>query len=375
MKNKIFYQAVTQFENTGDLIINRSLVELLKAHADLVVNDIGVPDWYLKDLAVSNKSRLTIQTNFSFTAYLIKQVLINFFNRKERIYLISGPGHFYGDSTSKTIKNFVSGLLFWGLKLLGCRIVKCGTSLGPLSKKIAISEAFRSRFYFKYLIRDTMSMDLANRIGIKNHNYMPDLAWALNAPKKNQNKKKLKNKIFLSFRETVIEDGNSSNYLEKLLKTIDLALASLSRENKFESIVVGYQVDRDYPLCKMLYKRYKEKYHVELLPDRISLNMAEEVYSDVSFVLSNRLHVLLFASKYGALPICITDVDSHLKIKGIFLDSNLEALLVDITKNKDLILKSINHIEQNSTNLLSLINQKDVEYKKQTFELIKNIFN
>lgn len=377
MSNKIFYQAVTQFENTGDLIINRSLIELLKDHGELVVNDLGVPDWYLKDLGVSDSSRLSKKSNSGFTSYLMKTVIYNFFTGKNNIFLVSGPGHFYGNSLKKTLKNIISGLLFWVLKMFGCKIVKCGTSLGPLSKRLGLSEAFRSRFYFRYLIRDSLSLKLANEIGIKNHEYMPDLAWALDAPfSEGENVNNLKRKkIFLSFRVGVIEDGDSPAYLNKLISSLDLILKNLKENNAFESIVVGYQVDRDNELCKKLYNRYRKNYSVELIPNRINLNTAQKVYEEISYVLSNRLHVMLFASKYGALPICVSDIDKHLKIKGIFVDSNLKPLLVDINNSEVNILDSISKIQTNSFMLLDKLNSTEIEYKAETNKLIKGIFN
>ena len=57
-KNVIFYQAHTQFENTGDLIISKSLLDLLRPCGRLIVNDHGVPLPFVQQLGVSEDEKL-----------------------------------------------------------------------------------------------------------------------------------------------------------------------------------------------------------------------------------------------------------------------------------------------------------------------------
>lgn len=379
MKNKIFYQAITQFENTGDLLINKSLLELIEGYGDLIINDVGVPVWYLQDLGVTAQSRLSNKTNSSFTIYLIKRVFKAAFNKEETVYLISGPGHFYGNSLKKTVKNYISGLLFAFLKILGCRIIKCGISLGPLSPRLGASEVFRSKFYRNYFIRDTLSLNLAKHIGIRNYQYMPDLAWAYKAESTQDFQSSGKNdsiSVFLSFRESVIEEQDSKGlYLKSLISSLHLLLQQLTASGKQIKLAIGYQVDRDKKVCEILYREFNESYDVTYRYNRLGINDAELVYRDIDFVLSNRLHVLLFASKYDTVPICVTDVEKHVKIKGIFEDSDLQDLLIDITEKDGEQLNKLNNIVRSKGEILERIAYKDISYTKQMKQLIKSVFD
>lgn len=376
MKNKIFYQAITQFENTGDLLINKSLLELIDGYGDLIINDKGVPEWYLQDLGVSTASRLSTMTTASFTPYLIFRVIKAAFDNEEQIFLISGPGHFYGNSLKKTIKNYISGFLFAFLRLLGCNIIKCGISLGPLSKRLGASEVFRSRFYKDYFIRDTLSLDLAKHIGIKNYQYMPDLAWAYNAGKNpTQNGENHTTTLFFSFRESVIEEADAKGaYLKLLISSLHAFLEEFTVLKTNVKLVIGYQVDRDKKVCELLYDEFKDHYAIEYNATRIGINDAATVYRDVDFVLSNRLHVLLFASKFKTVPICVTDVEKHIKIKGIFEDSGLEDLLVDIKAPKSNQLKQLADVVAKQREIVERIAVKDAIYTSDMKNLIKRVF-
>jgi polysaccharide pyruvyl transferase WcaK-like protein len=54
------------------------------------------------------------------------------------------------------------------------------------------------------------------------------------------------------------------------------------------------------------------------------------LYSQVSFVFSNRLHVLLFALANGAIPFAIIDIKKNTKITGLFEDAGLKSLIINI---------------------------------------------
>ena len=57
MKNVIFYSAKTQYQNLGDMIINREMLLQLRPYGKLIVDDKGVPEWFCKDLEINSDER------------------------------------------------------------------------------------------------------------------------------------------------------------------------------------------------------------------------------------------------------------------------------------------------------------------------------
>jgi len=156
-------QAQTQFENSGDLLINYSLLYILRSYGEVIVNDKNVPDWYIKQLGVKESERLSNVTNKNFVIF----ILISLLKRGVNVYLFSGLGHFGGDSITKAFKNFICGFIYMSFRILGATIVKLGTSIGDISRILAVSESFRAIFITYYLIRDSISIEKAHNIGIK----------------------------------------------------------------------------------------------------------------------------------------------------------------------------------------------------------------
>jgi polysaccharide pyruvyl transferase WcaK-like protein len=332
MKNIIFYQAKTQFENTGDLLINKSLIDLLRTYGRLVVNDKGVPPKFSEQLGLKDEERLTMVTKSAFSVYLLMVLCESFFKRNMRVYLFSGFGHLYGGSFKQGLKLVLGGFVFMFLKLMRCQIVKVGFSLGPIGFFVGKAEAFRAQFVSRYFVRDTLSLDLARETGIRHVEVFPDLAWSFRPQffVKRLRQSGQRPTVFISFRESTHELDVTKGYKFFLIRTMKILLDEI----RPAKIKIGYQVERDKKFCLQIFSDLVPQYKPDFVDERVTVVCAGAVYGDVDYVLSNRLHVLLFAYKFGALPLAVIDKKKHLKITGIFRDSDLSDLLFDLNDDE-----------------------------------------
>lgn len=85
---------------------------------------------------------------------------------------------------------------------------------------------------------------------------------------------------------------------------------------------------------------------------------------------SNRLHVLLLSYKYGAPPICVSDIQKHRKIRGIFTDNELENLLLDVNDNMDELMGKINAL----LGMTDVIEQNIRVAEMQNYKKLDGIF-
>ncbi|MCE6992751.1 polysaccharide pyruvyl transferase family protein [Dyadobacter sp. CY323] len=373
-KRLVFFQANTQYENTGDVLINKSLLDHLKHYANIVVNDAGMPVWYVDELGVGQSERIS-NIGKSFKGYLISAALRGFFFRKTlKIYLIAGPpGHQSGNSKSKAVRNIISGFFFCFLQLLGVKIIKVGFSLGSIGNYIAFAEKFRSLFTNFYYIRDSISLKLAKDIGIKKAVFFPDLAWTYHPVMSAVNSTVTypKNKILITFRDAVGKGDYNDTYLHKIDRILDATLNKY--QHKYEFVVV-YQVQMDYDFCKKLYDKLSERYPISFVEDQITLGSAQEFYSDVICMLTNRLHGALLAYKYGALPVILTDIDKHTKIKGIYEDAGLSDLMANTNDNSEKILAGLSDLLENKSMVYKKIQKVEKEYIELSNILVNKIF-
>jgi polysaccharide pyruvyl transferase WcaK-like protein len=112
------------------------------------------------------------------------------------------------------------------------------------------------------------------------------------------------------------------------------AIISLTQEvqRQYEcSIQIAYQVGADrqfaHELYQLLHKQFEK---ISLIDELITLDNAPSFYSQAQMLFSNRLHALLLAYKYGAVPFAFIDKTNQQKIVGIFEDTDLEGLLISL---------------------------------------------
>jgi len=371
-QNLIFFQGNTQYENSGDVLINASLVTLFKAKGHFIINDSEMPEEYIVGIGIEPNERISYY-NRGFILYALTSCLSRFFNRsKPKVYLIAGPpGHLFGDSLKKAARTVVSASVLFLFRLFGGKIIKIGFSVGPIGSLLAKTESFRANFVNHYLVRESLSLSFSRQIGIKKARFFPDLAWIYTPP--NYKKAAVRNRIVLSFRNSITLHDKDNAYLEKLKNNLFYLLDSLDVQ-KFELEII-YQVKMDYQFCAKLYDELKGHYQVSFREHQIDLDNAHEVYSDAYFVLTNRLHCALLAYKYGALPIVLTAAKDHLKIRGIYGDAGIDHMILNVDRPKEDNLKALRLILGNSDRELKHIDAVSKKYSDDAQKIIDEIFN
>ncbi len=289
--------------------------------------------------------------------YILKKA-IKAKKQNDKVYLVSGLGHQYGGNAKTYLKNISVGIIFALYKLLNVKIIKIGSSIGPITKFQGITEKFRSNFIKHYYVRDTESLNLCQKIGIKNAKLCPDMSW-LYLNKKN---KKINNNnvVSVTLRESILNEKDSK-YVKKMIEKCDLILKEINKELKDNMKILFYfQVKKDYDFCKKAYEHFKDKYNCEFIDIQINLSGAINIYQNSSYNISNRMHSLLLGYKYGSLPIAIIDAQNHIKISQTLKDNSLDDFIVDvysgneekidyIIKNRNILFNKLIDVERRNT--------------------------
>jgi polysaccharide pyruvyl transferase WcaK-like protein len=331
-KNVVFYTVHTQYVNLGDLVINKTLLRELRRHGRLIVNDQKAPDWFFKELEIAPEERAS-QYNVKFDHLILLFAFIRLFQRNKKTYLVLGPGHIYNEQKKLKLKPVLRSVLDLCLfRAVGIRVCRFGVSIGPFLPLAQVAERWRAKLMYFYSVRDSISEDYAHKLGIKKVEKFPDLAWLMEVKNltNTQNQTRLENDyVIFSFREASHKLDNPTVYKENLYPVLD-TIANLMCGKLAKQLVVSYQVEFDYKVCKEIRDRYREQHEVIFLEDKIDEQSMQNLYSHASLVFSNRLHVLIFAMTHGAIPIAVIDTEKHSKVAGIFSDAGLMNLVVDI---------------------------------------------
>lgn len=368
--NYIYYQTKTQFENAGDVLINKALIENLRNYGELKCNcSKSISNEFIKELGILEKEKLYCANGLSCACKILKQSIKAKING-DKVYIVSGLGHQWGGNISSYLKNITAGCIFALYRLLGIKIVKIGMSIGPITKFQGITEKFRSKFINYYYVRDTKSLNLCKKIGIKKAKICPDMSWLyLNKKYKCLNKNNI---VTVSLRESVLNEKDE-NYINLMLKKCDMVLNYISEKNDNNiKVIFLYQVKRDYDFCKRAYNYFKENYDCEFIENQVILSTASEYYTKSSYNISNRMHSLLLGYKYGSLPIAVIDSKKHIKISQTLIDNELDDFIVDIKNGK---VEDIEKIYTYSNKLFEKLIETEGKNSAKIISILKKIFN
>lgn len=330
-KDIVFYSLRTQYENLGDLIINKTLLDELRNYGKLIVDDQGVPEWFCQNLEITSEERAG-KYGLKFNALVLLSGMKTLFQPSTKIYLVTPPGHIY-NSTAITWKHALKTSAFaFMLDVFGVRVCRFGASVGPFSSLGQIVEKVQSQFMHFYSVRDTISANYARSIGIQKVEIFPDLAWLMEQKSNREAITSGNNYVVFSFRESSHSLDDSDNYRNCLYRTLDAVVELVC--NKWEkNLVISYQVDRDRKICEDIKTRYQNCCNASFIEDKVDSLSLYTLYGRASMVFSNRLHVLMFAMASGSCPIAVIDTAKHNKVTGIFSDAGLNQLILDIEKD------------------------------------------
>lgn len=365
--NIIYYQTKTKFDNTGDALINRALIETLRKYGVLKCNcSDEIPEKFISELGIRESEKINVKNEIGFLLSILRDSRIAK-KHGNKVYIVSGLGHNYGRSLKKCIRNIVASLIFLIYKIYEVKTVRIGMSIGPISRMLGITEKIRSVFIDYYYVRDTKSLELCHRIGIKKAKMCPDMSWLYDFDGErhaNDN-----NDICINLRGTV--DFNADeDYQEKVIKKCDEIIANLYRDGA--KLYFCYQVLEDKDFCNYIYDRFKKKYNSELIEQQLGLDDASEIYSKCTYNISNRLHSLLLGYKYGALPIALLDQKKNFKIQQTMVDSGLGELSIDVYSDSS---NNAERISQQKNDFASKLFEVEKKRQEEILTILEYIFN
>lgn len=310
---------VTQYENVGDAWINRELIRLVTARTDLEIDLSRVPKHFIDSLQLQGAD--------STRKDGILQLLLRHFAARFRgrcSYHFISPGANFGELQGKRLlRSWVfTGVVFL-LWLIGVRVVLAGASyenLGPRHRRML---AFRSRWLYTHLVRDSSSAEYARANGIRVTGVIPDLSLATPghsvSPRKSQPRV-----IAFSFRT-----DQSPEHFQQVKDGLLMLARTLGDSVEWRPTV---QVERDLTGMKYLAQALREVDSKVSNPIVVAhdLKAAESAYAGCHYVLGNRLHALLLGANQCAIPWAWIDPWHNVKIRRIFSDLGLADQVLSI---------------------------------------------
>ena len=364
-KNLIFYPAVTQYSNLGDIVIGRTLLSELRSHGHLIIIDRDVSDTVLKRMNIDNFERLSHFTSLPILIFIVIIALYRLFNPSLKTFYVVTPGHRF--SPPNTFLGMVFELCvrlnesfrLAALRLFKVRICQLGLSIGPLSRIGGWFERLRRHFMYFYSVRESASAKFLGTIGIENVDFFPDFGW-LSIEGEKSDVRSPKKEVIFSFRESTHSCSERAGYEDSLYEVLDPIVRHLTE--KGFSILVTFQVALDEPIAQRIYQRYRSNSAVKYHPKQIDEDTLA-LYSNAAFIVSNRLHAMIFGAKRGAVPVPLVNTDDHLKIVGIFKDLGLEYLMLNLQAGPteaNKIQYALEHPEQIAKHIANYVEEQRI---------------
>lgn len=353
---KIYFEPARQIENTGDLLINKVALDLLRTYGEIVVNDLNTPRWFIDEITGGSDTLVSSSHVSLFTSIFFEAI-----KGKSDTYLLLPPGDISRRGLKSAIGTIVRSSKLFILRLVGCKIIRLGFSIGPFDKANAISESIQSLAYRIYGVRDSKSLKFGKDIHINNLVFFPDFSWYYKPSIDRLEDFERENRIVLSFRSNANGIKHDPDYLEKIKEILSVFFIDSSVSTK---VTICYQVKYDREGCRDLYDELRKRNpHVqfEFVDKRLSLTECNELYSKSNVVISNRLHVLMLAAINGAKIIALIKLSHNKKIANLFADNKMGACIVDSLNDTDQctrkIIKYLANSKQTQSSFESAVEQ------------------
>lgn len=293
-----FYHPFTQFENLGDAVINRLLLELLRDHGSVNVLSRGIPpDFWAKlqvrEVEVVPGSKLSV----------LRSIAKEIFFSPNTVVWVSKPGDVVSLVGHLPFRRkIVKAMAYSVLNRLSVRLVAVGVSTRADALLSDRFEWFAANSFAARLVRDSGSYEASKNVCSPSY-LGSDLAFLLRPQPFSNFDKGGPKAVGISFRDPGCEKQTSQ---------IVSSLRSLKDAQGYE-LLPFFQVDRD-------------RAFMEVIAARLGLERPKEVvfpmeaYDACAGMVSNRLHVLLFGWIRGATPVAVVDPLKNKKIIDLFTD-------------------------------------------------------
>lgn len=315
-----WYNLRTQYENLGDLVINRECIHFLREHGDVVVNTAGVPAAFVQGLCLDDTE--ICNDNSAFQKGLLKA--------GQGSFLVLVPGAVPSSLKLKDLpRQLLLVLHFKLLALRGVKIVRAGISIDESTRLRQFIEKMKSESMSFFGPRDSASLARARKFGIKNAKPFQDFAFLLPIHKRIPHPD---DAIVISFR------AHDDQEAEELLNALDSAVEQID-PNRRRRIVLVNQVDHDRNFSVFLGDHFATHRAVSFVDHADGTDKVFTAYDRAVCVLSNRLHVLLFALSRSASIWALVHPRRNAKIIGLFNDVGLSDRIIDLSRGRESIEK------------------------------------
>lgn len=330
-----------QYDNLGDLVINKMLIDELSKYGIVYVDCLKAPNRFRKYI-LSNNKVVDVYNQFGFS---FVNICFSFFYKlfclvkQQRICILThSPGPRNRGSFKSRVLNSILDIV---LVLCGTKHVYLGNCY---STALYNGEKLVRTFFPYYYLRSHESVKYVREF-ISSHRvyYIPDMCFLLS----DHPKQRLDNKsVAFDFRPLSQDWDGAINEYKKI--------ASYFINSGFK-VILYYQVETD--------KEFVERLYQEIECDDVLFRRDIVWYDDLPFyknvsaVVSNRLHSLLLGGAFGAYPIgVIYDNEKTIKINHIFESAFRKSLPLVFTYQQ-LINTDIEQLILN--NLQSFIREYD----------------
>ena len=326
-----FFICATQSSNLGDLMINKSLIEELCNYGTVYIDALFVPDEFKLPLLENPNVRDVSSFGFSVKRLSVTNLIRYLrFLKVHKIRLITrSPGPLEEPSEKVRLGFFFINRIG---QFFGARVIYFGSCC---SEAIFNGKPIRYSGFNSLFVRSSESVSYAKRYCKIPIDYIPDMAFSMFNEKGRNDKKKT---LAVDYR---IIKGSEEIIVNDIKRIISVFL-----QNGY-AVEFYYQVKGDKPFVEELFHCFKQQ-GVTL---RKELVWYDDLlyYADKEFILSNRLHSLLFGAAYGAIPLArITEASTTLKIGHVFKSSLPKDLysniFIDQPLDVDNVLRNRNHL-------------------------------
>jgi len=321
---KILYIVATQYDNMGDLLINKCLVDELAEYGHVYLDTKKVPIQF-KRILLEHENVFELSTISKISLKGKGLFLLPFVKGFKFDYMFKSPGPFGGSKTlNQKFRGYIFHLIFWIMKKKGVKSFLIGNDF-------IIDSAFDKKIFKGYesvlegiFVRSHHNVETLKKFGVKKVSYSPDLCFMMKVDLQNS----IKTRVGISFRD--MEDESSN----KVRKAVEIFVNYFSK--KKVGIDIFYQVERDRAFNLALYNEFENEFVV--FRNEVLSFEERDFYLDKSVLLSNRLHVLLLGQMYECLPLALLYGHSKTKkIKDIYDTLGMDNFVFSSIQTSDLV--------------------------------------
>ena len=305
-----FLSIKTQFDNAGDALINRELSRLVARRAKTYVDFSRAPAAFEKSMGIDELPNATSLRKRGF-ALLVLMILRERLHRRE-CFLFLNPGGLGGGKLSwkARLSALAYNMILSFLAALGVKVCQVGISyerMGRIERAIA---KWRRRIMFSFCVRDRLSQQYVNSIGMPSDEIVPDLSF--NLYREDAAPSRTRSRIAMSFRF----DGKAE--ASRIREAVQQIAQASGEEREYLFIV---QVARDLDgMTELQAACQAAGMQTRLVVCHDDIDSLATIYSECQAIYSNRLHALLLAAHSGAAPYAVISRGSQPKIEGMFTD-------------------------------------------------------